>query len=94
MLVGDPAQLPAVGAGGLFAALVERHGAVELTTTTASATSSNSARSRSSATAASRDYLAHAAEQGRLTVADSRTEAKARLVADWWRPRQTTSPAA
>ncbi|MGH2796478.1 MAG: MobF family relaxase, partial [Thermoleophilaceae bacterium] len=30
ILVGDSAQLPAVGAGGLFAAIVERNGAVEL----------------------------------------------------------------
>ena len=30
VLVGDPAQLPAVGAGGMFAALCDRHGAVEL----------------------------------------------------------------
>ncbi len=31
VLVGDPHQLPAVGAGGLFAGIVERHGAIELT---------------------------------------------------------------
>ena len=31
ILIGDPHQLPAVGAGGLFAGIVERHGAVELT---------------------------------------------------------------
>ena len=30
VLVGDPAQLPAVGAGGLYAAIVARNGAVEL----------------------------------------------------------------
>src|SRR6266540_1240292 len=30
ILVGDPQQLPAVGAGGLFAAIVEREGALEL----------------------------------------------------------------
>ena len=30
LLVGDPAQLPAVGPGGLFSAIVERHGAIEL----------------------------------------------------------------
>src|SRR5205823_1395904 len=30
VLIGDPHQLPAVGAGGLFAGIVERHGAVEL----------------------------------------------------------------
>jgi conjugative relaxase-like TrwC/TraI family protein len=85
VLVGDPAQLPAVGPGGLFAALVERNGAVEL---------HDNRRQRSELErralgllreGESRDYLAHAAEQGRLKVAESRAEAKAQLVADWWR---------
>src|SRR5205814_9380507 len=31
ILIGDPHQLPAVGAGGLFAGIVERQGAVVLT---------------------------------------------------------------
>jgi conjugative relaxase-like TrwC/TraI family protein len=85
VLVGDPAQLAAVGPGGLFGALVERNGAVEL---------HDNRRQRSELerralallrVGGSRDYLAHAAEQGRLRVAESRTEAKAQLVADWWR---------
>jgi ATP-dependent exoDNAse (exonuclease V) alpha subunit len=85
ILVGDPAQLPAVGPGGLFAAIVERHGAVEL---------SDNHRQRDelerSALAALRggeslDYLARAAARGRLVVADDRMQAKAQLVADWWR---------
>jgi hypothetical protein len=84
VLVGDPAQLAAVGPGGLFAALVERNGAIEL---------HDNRRQRSEVerralallrAGGSPDYLAHAAEQGRLRVAGSRTEAKAQLVADWW----------
>jgi ATP-dependent exoDNAse (exonuclease V) alpha subunit len=84
VLVGDPAQLTAVGPGGLFAALVERIGAVEL---------HDNRRQRSELErralallreGESRDYLAHAAEQGRLRVAETRTEAKAQLAADWW----------
>ncbi|MGH2996483.1 MAG: ATP-dependent DNA helicase, partial [Gaiellaceae bacterium] len=84
VLVGDSAQLPAVGAGGLFAAIVERNGAVELR---------DNHRQRDELErhalvllreGRSRDYLAHAAEQRRLVVADNRTEAKAQLVADWW----------
>jgi conjugative relaxase-like TrwC/TraI family protein len=84
VLVGDPAQLAAVGPGGLFAALVERHGAIEL---------HDNRRQRSELErralallreGGSRDYLAHAAEKGRLRVAETRTEAKAQLVADWW----------
>jgi conjugative relaxase-like TrwC/TraI family protein len=89
VLVGDPAQLSAVGPGGLFAALVERNGAIEL---------HDSRRQRDELErralallrqGASRDYLAHSAEQGRLVVGDSRTEAKAQLVADWWRAAST-----
>ncbi len=85
VLVGDPGQLPAVGPGGLFAALVERNGAVEL---------HDNHRQRSQLErhaltllrdGASRDYLAHSAEQGHLYVSEGRTEAKAQLVADWWR---------
>ena len=85
VLVGDPGQLAAVGPGGLFAALVERNGAIEL---------SDNHRQRSELErhaltllreGGSRDYLAHTAEHGHLYVAKGRTEAKARLVADWWR---------
>jgi ATP-dependent exoDNAse (exonuclease V) alpha subunit len=85
VLVGDAAQLSAVGPGGLFAALVEQNGAFELT---------DNRRQRSQLErhaltllrqGESRDYLAHAADQGRLRVAENRTEAKAQLLADWWR---------
>jgi conjugative relaxase-like TrwC/TraI family protein len=92
VLVGDAAQLPAVGAGGLFAAIVERNGAVELR---------NNHRQRDELErralvllreGRSRDYLAHAAEHGRLTVADNRVEAKAQLVADWWQSARIDLP--
>ena len=92
MLVGDPAQLPAVGPGGLYAAIVERNGAVEL---------HHNHRQRDELerqalvllrAGRSRDYLAHAAEQGRLTLAASRTEAKAQLIADWWQSACTDLP--
>ena len=51
VLIGDPCQLPAVGAGGLFTGIVERHGASELGENCASTTSRSGARSRRSATA-------------------------------------------
>ncbi|MCZ7590546.1 MAG: relaxase domain-containing protein [Gaiella sp.] len=85
VLVGDPAQLPAVGPGGLYAAIVERKGAIEL---------SDNRRQRDELEGEAlallragrpRDYLAYAAEQGRLTVVHTRAEAKARLLVDWWR---------
>jgi len=84
ILVGDPAQLPAVGPGGLFPALADRLGAVELR-------DNHRQRDRleRQALAALRagdsgPYLGHAAEQGRLLLADDPVEAKARLLADWW----------
>jgi conjugative relaxase-like TrwC/TraI family protein len=85
VLVGDPAQLAAVGPGGLFAALVERNGAVELHDNRRQRDELERRALALLREGGSRDYLAHAAEQGRLRMAESRTEAKAQLVADWWR---------
>jgi conjugative relaxase-like TrwC/TraI family protein len=84
VLVGDAAQLPAVGAGGLFAAIVERNGAVELRDNHRQRDELERRALVRLREGQSRNYLAHAAEQGRLVVADNRTEAKAQLVADWW----------
>ena len=84
ILVGDPAQLPAVGAGGLYPALCERLGALELL------------GNRRQRDPIERDalvrlrrgdpesYLAHAARRGRLTVGDDPTAARQRLLEDWW----------
>ena len=89
VLVGDPAQLSPVGPGGLFTALVHRHGAIEL---------GDNHRQRSEPERKalaflrdgdSRDYLTHQAASGRLTVAASNIEAKAQLLADWWQAAST-----
>ena len=84
VLVGDPGQLPAVGAGGLFPALCDRLGAIGL---------SENRRQRDPA---ERDalarlrigdpepYLAHATSSGRLHLEDDATSAKSRLLEDWW----------
>jgi conjugative relaxase-like TrwC/TraI family protein len=89
VLVGDPAQLTAVGAGGLFAAIVERNGALELRNNHRQRDELERRALAALRDGASRDYLAHAAEHGRLTVAGNRVEAKARLVADWWEAART-----
>jgi conjugative relaxase-like TrwC/TraI family protein len=89
VLVGDPAQLPAVGAGGLFAAIVERNGAVELRDNHRQRDDLERRALVRLREGRSRDYLAHAAERGRLVVADNRTQAKAHLVADWWQSART-----
>lgn len=84
ILVGDPQQLPPVGAGGLFPALCERLGAISL---------AENRRQRDlwerRALERLRDgepesYLAHAARRGRLHVDDDATVAKQRLLEDWW----------
>jgi conjugative relaxase-like TrwC/TraI family protein len=85
VLVGDPAQLPAVGAGGLYAALCDRLGATRLL---------DNRRQREAgerrALGRLRDgegeyYLAHASFRDRLRLADDPEEAKAQLLEDWWR---------
>jgi conjugative relaxase-like TrwC/TraI family protein len=84
VLIGDPAQLSAVGPGGLYHAIVERNGAIELSENHRQRDELERQALALLREGRSIDYLAHAATQGRLTVADTRTEAKARLVADWW----------
>jgi conjugative relaxase-like TrwC/TraI family protein len=85
ILVGDPAQLPAVGAGGLYTTLCDQIGAVHLT-------ENRRQRELAERDALSRlrdgdaeGYLGHAAREGCLLVADDPMQAKERLLADWWR---------
>ena len=85
LLIGDPAQLPAVGAGGLFPALCDQLGAIEL----AGNRRQHDPLERQ-ALSRLRDgepepYLAHAARNGRLTIDDDPIKAKQRLLHDWWR---------
>jgi ATP-dependent exoDNAse (exonuclease V) alpha subunit len=92
ILIGDPQQLPPVGAGGLFPALCEQLGAINL---------ADNHRQRDlwerRALERLRDgdaetYLAHAARHGRLHVDDDATNAKQRLVEDWWQTAQHDLP--
>ncbi len=92
ILVGDPAQLPAVGAGGLFAAIVGRHGAVELSDNHRQRNELERAALAALRAGDSGAYLAHAAERGGLVIADDRMQAKAQLVADWWRDASADLP--
>jgi conjugative relaxase-like TrwC/TraI family protein len=84
ILVGDPRQLPPVGAGGLFPALCQRLGAI-------SVADNRRQRDFSERQALVRlregdpdSYLAHAARQGRLHLEQDPTDAKHRLLEDWW----------
>jgi AAA domain len=84
ILVGDPRQLPAVGAGGLYPTLCERLGAISLAENRRQRDLSERqalARLRAGDPEA---YLAHAASRGRLEVADDPTAAKQHLLEGWW----------
>jgi ATP-dependent exoDNAse (exonuclease V) alpha subunit len=93
VLVGDPAQLPAVGAGGLFSAIVERNGAIELHDNWRQRDELERRALALLREGSSYAYLAHAADHGRLTVAADRVEAKARWLPTGGTPRGATSPA-
>ena len=84
ILVGDPCQLPAVGAGGLYPALCEELGAIEL-----SENRRQHELSERQALARLRNgdpepYLSYAAKHARLQVDDDPTLAKQQLLEDWW----------
>jgi hypothetical protein len=85
ILIGDPLQLPAVGAGGLFAGIVERHGAIELTENRRQQNDPEREALAAIRRGLGRDYLAFAEGQDRLVVSDNPLSTRARLLADWWR---------
>jgi flagellar biosynthesis GTPase FlhF len=89
ILVGDPAQLPAVGAGGLFSAMCERLGALELTQNRRQVDADERAALGLLRSGNPEPYLAHAAARGRLHIDDDVMAAKLRLLADWWRAAAT-----
>jgi conjugative relaxase-like TrwC/TraI family protein len=85
ILIGDPLQLPAVGAGGLFAGIAERHGAIELTENRRQQNDPEREALAAIRHGLGRDYLAFAEGQDRLVVSDNPLATRARLLADWWR---------
>jgi ATP-dependent exoDNAse (exonuclease V) alpha subunit len=88
ILVGDPRQLPAVGAGGLYPALCERLGVIELGENRRQRDLSERQALAQLRAGAPEPYLAHAASRGRLQVADDATVAKQCLLEDWWQVAQ------
>ncbi len=84
LLVGDPRQLPAVGAGGLFAAIVEREGAVALRENRRQRDELERKALAALRGGLGREYLAFAERKDRLVVSDGPLETRARLLADWW----------
>lgn len=84
VLIGDPQQLPAVGAGGLFAGMVERYGAVELSENRRQLDAEERNALAAIRNGLGRDYLAFAEGAGRLVACETPLAAKTRLLADWW----------
>jgi conjugative relaxase-like TrwC/TraI family protein len=90
--VGDPHQLPSIEAGGMFAALVQSLGAVEL----GENLRQDAAWERDALddiragdiTSGVRAYLDH----DRIHTATTAAELCAQMVDDWWRQRQTGQP--
>lgn len=84
VLIGDPHQLPAVGAGGLFAGIVERYGAVELGENRRQRDELEREALAAIRRGFGRDYLAFAERRERLVVSESPLATRTRLIADWW----------
>ena len=84
VLIGDPQQLPAVGAGGLFAGIVERHGPIELGENRRQPDAEERRALEAIRNGLGRDYLAFAEGAGRLVTCETPQTAKTRLLADWW----------
>ena len=84
ILVGDPHQLPPVGAGGLFPALCERLGTIDLSDNRRQHDLTERRTLALLRQGEPATYLAHAARGGRLHLEDDPTTAKQRLLADWW----------
>jgi hypothetical protein len=82
--VRDPCQLPAVGAGGLFTGIVERHGAVELGENRRQHDLEERRALEAIRNGLGRAYHAFAESRGRLIASETPLAAKTRLLADWW----------
>jgi conjugative relaxase-like TrwC/TraI family protein len=92
ILIGDPQQLPAVGAGGLFAGIVEREGAVVLSENRRQHDPLEQDALARVRAGVGRDYLAYAEQRERLVVSDSPVTTRARLLADWWQHARDDLP--
>jgi len=93
ILIGDPQQLPSVGAGGLFAGIVEREGAVVLSENRRQRDELERDALARVRAGVGRDYLAYAELRERLVVSESPVTTQARLLADWWANARDDLPA-
>jgi conjugative relaxase-like TrwC/TraI family protein len=84
ILLGDPRQLPAVGSGGLFQALCDELGAVELTENRRQHDPEERRALALLRGGNPEAYLSHAATNGHLHVDHDPITAKQRLLEEWW----------
>ncbi len=84
VLIGDPHQLPAVGAGGLFAGIVERNGSLKLSENRRQHDPAERDALAAVREGVGRDYLAYAEKNSRLIVTDNPLAARTRILVDWW----------
>ena len=82
-----------MGAGGLFAGIVERHGAIELSENRRQPDAEERRALEAIRNGLGRDYLAFAEGAGRLVACETPVAAKTRLLADWWAAARSDLPA-
>lgn len=92
VLIGDPHQLPAVGAGGLFAGIIERQGAIELRENRRQRDELEREALAALRRGLGRDYLAFAERSDRLVVSENPVTTRTRLLADWWQAARDDLP--
>jgi conjugative relaxase-like TrwC/TraI family protein len=92
VLLGDPRQLPSVGAGGLFAAIMERQGAISLRENHRQRDELERRALEAVRAGLGREYLAFAAKRERLVAAENPLATRARLLADWWEAAKEDLP--
>ena len=84
VLLGDPHQLPAVAAGGLFAGIIERKGALRLIENRRQHDPAERDALAAVRGGLGRDYLAYAEKQQRLVVSYDPLTSMTRMLVDWW----------
>ena len=85
--VGDPAQLPEIDAGGLFAALARDLGAAALTDNLRQAQAWEHLALRQLRAGKAGDALTAYTAHGRVHTAESAIELREQVIADWWAAR-------
>jgi ATP-dependent exoDNAse (exonuclease V) alpha subunit len=87
VVVGDPAQLPEIDAGGLFAALTRDLGAAALTDNLRQVQAWEHQALRQLGAGKAGDALAAYTAHGRVHTAGSAIELREQIIGDWWGAR-------